>query len=105
MQYILVLVTVSSTGEGRRIAKNLVKKKLAACVSQVPGMTSIYWWKGKMESAREDLLIIKTLSTKLLSLIKEVKQTHCYAVPEIIALPIAKGNPDYLSWIKQSLRN
>ena len=105
MKYVLVFITVGTSKEGRKIGKNLISKKLAACVNQIPGVTSTYWWKGKIEQARENLLIVKTSGLKLKGLIAEVKKIHSYTVPEIIALPIAKGNRDYLKWIGQSLKS
>jgi periplasmic divalent cation tolerance protein len=104
MKAMVVLVTVSSAVEGRKIGGSVVRKKLAACVNQVPGLVSTYWWKGKIETAREDLLIFKTSQSRVPALIKEVKKLHSYTVPEIIALPIVKGNKDYLKWIEDSIR-
>ncbi len=95
---IVVLITTPK-GEGRRIAKSIVDKRLAACVNVVDGITSFYWWKGEIQEDSEELLIVKTRSDVLEKLISEVKKIHPYTVPEIIALPIIHGNSDYLKWI------
>jgi Uncharacterized protein involved in tolerance to divalent cations len=85
------------------LAKLLVEKKLAACVNVVKGLRSFYWWKGKIEEDDEELLIIKTSREAYGELEKQIKENHPYTVPEIIALPIILGNPDYLAWIDESL--
>jgi periplasmic divalent cation tolerance protein len=102
---IVVLVTCGSAGEARRIARALVAERLAACANilQVP-VESVYRWKGKIESAREFLLIVKTSRKRFPALQKEVRRLHGYDVPEIIALPIASGARRYLAWISESVR-
>ena len=101
----VVLVTCSSPAEARRIARSVVEARLAACVNIVPGAAqSIYRWKGKVESARERLLLIKTSRRRLVKLRKTVEQLHSYEVPEFIALPIAAGSPAYLAWMEDCLR-
>jgi len=101
---IVVLVTCGSAKESRRIARALVDRKLAACVNvlRVP-VESIYRWKGSVESAKEFLLVIKTARQRFAALEKAIKQLHSYDIPEIIALPIAKGSAAYLSWISESV--
>lgn len=99
----MVLVTTPSRSVSEKLSKGLVQKKLAACVSRVPGLHSRYWWKGKIETAREELLFIKTRHNRLPALTKWIKQNHPYAVCEIIFIPIAGGNRAYLDWIGQSL--
>jgi periplasmic divalent cation tolerance protein len=102
---LVVLVTCSSPAEARRIARAVVEARLAACVNIVPGaVQSIYRWKGKVESARERLLLIKTSRRRLAKLCKAVEQLHSYDVPEFIALPIAAGSPAYLAWVDDCLR-
>ena len=101
----VVLVTCSSPAEARRIARSVVEARLAACVNIVPGaMQSIHRWKGKVESAREWLLLIKTSRRRLVKLRKTVEQLHSYEVPEFIALPVATGSPAYLAWMEDCLR-
>ena len=103
---LLVLVTCSTGAEARRIARAVVEERLAACVNILPGsVTSIYCWKGKVESARERLLLIKTSRKRLAKLRATVEKLHSYDVPEFIAIPIAEGSPKYLAWIEESVEN
>jgi periplasmic divalent cation tolerance protein len=97
---IVVLVTCGSAKEARRIARALIDSRLAACgnILQAP-VQSIYRWKGRVESAQEYLLIIKTSRRRFAELEKTVKRLHSYDVAEIIALPIAAGSAEYLRWI------
>ena len=100
----VVLVTCSSISQARRIARAVVEKRLAACVNILPGaVTSVYRWKGKVESARERLLLIKTSRKRLGKLRATVMSLHSYDIPEFIALPIAEGSPAYLEWLEESL--
>ena len=103
--YVVVYVTVPNPEEGEKIARELLNKKLAACVSTVPGIRSSYWWQGKIENSAECLLIIKTKKTLMNRLTKSVKSIHSYKVPEIISMPISGGNKDYLCWIENSVAN
>ena len=101
---LLVLVTCSSSAEARMIARAVVEARLAACVNILPGaVTSVYRWKGKVESARERLLLIKTSRKRLAKLRAAVERLHSYDVPEFIALPIADGSPAYLAWLGECL--
>ena len=96
----LVLVTCSSSAEAHRIAQAVVEARLAACVNILPGaVTSIYRWKGKVESSRERLLFIKTSRKRLAKLQAAVERLHSYDVPEFIALPIDAGSSKYLAWM------
>jgi len=100
----VVLVTCGSAREARRIARALVERRLAACANilAVP-VTSVYRWKGKVQSASEYLMLIKTSRRKFAAVERAVRALHRYEVPEIIALPIAAGSRDYLKWISDSL--
>jgi len=101
---LVVLVTCASLREARRIARAAVEARLAACVNIFPGaLQSVYRWKGKVEMARERLLLIKTSRKHLEKLRKTVERFHSYEVPEFIALPIAAGSPAYLAWAEESL--
>ena len=101
---LVVLVTCSSMGEAQRIARGVVEGRLAACVNILPGVVhSIYRWKGKVESSRERLLLIKTSRKRLAKLRTAVERLHSYDVPEFVALPIAAASPAYLAWIEESL--
>jgi periplasmic divalent cation tolerance protein len=97
--YLLVLSTVPSLKEARRLASFLLEKRLTACVNISPLSESHYWWKGKKERAREFLLLIKTRETLFKKLEKELRENHSYSVPEIITLSITGGSKKYLNWI------
>jgi len=80
----------------------VVEKKLAACANIVAGVDSIYRWKGKVERAREVLVVMKTTVGRLRELEREVKRMHSYDVPEFIVLPIVAGSREYLKWIAEN---
>jgi periplasmic divalent cation tolerance protein len=99
--YIVVYVTAPQD-EAVDLAKTLVEERLVACVNLVPGLRSIYWWRGKVEDEPEVLCIMKTRSNLFESLRDRVRELHSYEVEEIIALPILAGNPRYLDWIREN---
>jgi len=102
---IVVLVTCGSRKEARKIARALVGQRLAACVSEIGvPVASTYHWKGRVESAKEFLLLIKTSKRRFAAVRDAVRKLHSYEVPEIIALPVAKGSRDYLDWIAESVK-
>jgi len=96
---IVIFVTTSTEEEAHKIAELLLTKRKAACVNIVPRVDSSFWWQGKLDSAWESLLIIKTKDSLLHEIIGLVKSIHSYQVPEIIALPIIGGSEDYLKWM------
>ncbi len=100
----VVLTTAGSQDEARKIAAALVERHLAACVNIIPGIESIYRWEGKVESANECLLIIKTEITVFDRLRDAIHELHSYDVPECIMLEIADGSVPYLDWIKKNVR-
>jgi periplasmic divalent cation tolerance protein len=85
------------------LAGGLVEQRLAACVSILPGLTSVYAWKGQIESAEESLLLIKTRLANFSELERFIKQQHPYEVPEILAIPVQEGSADYLAWMRESV--
>ncbi len=101
----IVLVTCGSAAEARKIAKAVVRKRLAACVNLL-GMRveSVYVWKGRVETASERLLLIKTNARRLKELETEVRRLHSYQVPEFLVLDIEGGSKEYLGWLGNSLR-
>ena len=101
---IIVFVTTSSGPEAKKIAELLLSQRKAACVNIVPRVDSSFWWRGKLDSARESLLIVKTKASLLSEIVDLVKAAHSYEVPEVIALPIIGGNEDYLKWIDSEVR-
>ncbi|OGO37015.1 MAG: hypothetical protein A2147_08355 [Chloroflexi bacterium RBG_16_57_8] len=101
--YVVILVTASGQAEAERIRKALLEQRRAACVNIVPGVNSAYWWQGNLESGEETLLMIKTRTSQIDEIVSLVKQVDSYTVPEIIALPIIGGNPDYLAWVDREV--
>jgi periplasmic divalent cation tolerance protein len=99
---IVVYVTVPNKETGSKLAHSIIENKLAACVNQIPGVESTYWWQGKVETDSEMLLIIKTRSALLNELTAHVNSNHPYDTPEVIALPITGGSDKYLKWIEDS---
>ncbi len=99
----VVFVTAPSRKVAERLAKGILSKKLAACVSLIPGIRSWYWWKGKVASDPEVLLVIKTAASRLESLRRWIRANHPYELPEFLALPVAYGDASYLKWIESSL--
>jgi periplasmic divalent cation tolerance protein len=99
--YVVVFITTSGYEEARKVAGALVAQRKAACVNIVPKVNSIFRWKGKLENAEESLLVVKTRAKLFQDVVSTVKGIHSYEVPEIIAVPIIDGNPDYLKWINE----
>jgi periplasmic divalent cation tolerance protein len=102
--YLLVLSTASSSKEADKLAGILLDKRLAACVNIVPGVSSHYWWKGKKEIGNEVMMLIKTKAALFGKLEKTLKTYHSYTVPEILAVPVKKGNASYLAWLSAELK-
>lgn len=98
----MVFVTTGDRGEAERIAAALVKWKMAACVSILPGVESTFWWQGKIDTAPEFLLMIKTTMDRYPDVDAAVREYHSYKVPEIVALPIEAGHAPYLRWLAES---
>ena len=102
---ILVLSTVARAEDADAIARELVQRGLAACVNVVPGVVSIYRWKGRLEREEERLLLIKTRRARFAALREALVALHPYEVPEIVALPIEAGHPPYLAWIDEATQD
>jgi len=98
-QNIVIFITTGTDGEARRVAGALLEQRKAACVNIVPAVTSLFWWEDRIDSDEESLLIVKSKASSLDEIVSLVKGIHSYDVPEVIALPIIGGNPDYLNWI------
>lgn len=96
---VVVLITVPSGEVGERIATALVNERLAACVSIVPGLRSIFIWEGRAQKEDELLLLAKTEAVRLGALEARVLALHPYSVPEILALPAVAGHAPYLTWV------
>src|SRR5262249_40507169 len=100
---IVVLVTCSSLRECKKIARRLLEKNLIACANLLPTVQSLYRWKGKLAEEKECLMILKSGREQFPLLRAEIEKLHSYSVPEIIALPIIDGAPNYLNWISESI--
>lgn len=99
---LLVVSTFPDAETARRIARQLVQEKLAACANLVPAIESIYRWEGKIEEARETIAFLKTTPARLPELQARLASLHPYDVPEVIAIPLTAGLPNYLRWISES---
>jgi len=102
--HIVIFITTSHKKEAQRIAEQLIKNRLAACVNIVNNIESVFWWQARVDKAKEVLLLIKSKRQNFKKIIKLVKSLHSYEVPEIIALPIIGGEEKYLKWIDESVR-
>jgi periplasmic divalent cation tolerance protein len=103
--YQLILCTCPDNQVAEQLASSLVEQRLAACINIVPGLTSIYRWQGKLERGTEVLLLIKTTWELYTAVENAIRQQHPYELPEIIAVTVDKGSPDYLRWITTSLED
>lgn len=101
---IVVLITTKDSDEADKIAVTLTQEKLIACANIIKGIQSVFWWEGKVNYSDETLMIIKTQNHLFNKIVEKVKSLHSYSVPEVIALPVIDGNPDYLKWINESVR-
>ncbi|MDQ3199009.1 MAG: divalent-cation tolerance protein CutA [Verrucomicrobiota bacterium] len=101
VEAILVFSTFPDTATAQRIGRELVEQHCAACANILPGVESIYWWEGKIETAKETLVLFKTTSDRYEALETTLRHLHPYEVPEIIALSIERGLPEYLRWVSE----
>ena len=100
----LMISTTANRREAEVIAEKLLRGKLAACVNVVYPAKSLFWWKGKLEKAREAILLIKTTRSKIKPIERKIQKLHSYENPEIIALEIKAGSKSYLNWVRNSVR-
>jgi periplasmic divalent cation tolerance protein len=98
---VVVLSTAPDPEEAERLARILVEERLAACVSRLSGVDSVYRWRGELEEQAEVLLIIKTHARRAPDLTRRLAELHSYEVPEILVLPVAAGLGAYLEWIRE----
>lgn len=101
---VIVFVTTKSAWVAKRIGKAVIGEQLAACVTILGTCQSLYRWNGKIQESAESLMMIKTTARCYERLQKRIKGLHSYAVPEIVAVSITKGLPDYLDWVRSSVR-
>lgn len=105
MSYLVVLTTVPTQKQAQRLARILLKKRLAACIQISSKIQSFYRWKGKVEKAGEFQLWIKTKSALFKKLEKIILQYHPYEVPEIIGMRLTQGHAPYLQWMEKSFES
>lgn len=100
---LVVMVTVPNQEEAARIADQVVRSRHAACATTIPVARSIYWWEGQVVSEQETVLLMKTTADRFPLLQDTIRKTHSYKVPEIIALPVTVGLPQYLEWVRREV--
>lgn len=103
--YVVLFITTEADEEAQLISRVLLEQEKAACVNIVPEVSSLFWWRGKIEPSRESLLVVKTRASLVDDIVQLVKRIHSSDVPEVIALPIVGGNRDYLDWIGKELED
>ena len=102
--FVIVLTTLPADGDAEQFASQLVEERLAACVSILPAMRSVYRWKSAVERSDERQLVIKTTRSRVIALEARIRKLHPYDVPEFVVLPVDSGSADYLSWLSDSTR-
>lgn len=102
-QVIVALSSCPDEATAQRLAQALVSERLATCVNRLPGMTSTYFWDGRLQDEAETLLIIKTTAARLAELQARLTALHPYELPELVALPVAGGNEPYLQWVRNGV--
>ena len=103
MSYLIVLMTASNKEEAVKIVRTLLEERLIACANIMNSVSSFFWWQGKIEEAKETLVIMKSHQERFKKLSKRVAQLHSYDVPEILALPVVEGSQSYMDWMKSCL--
>lgn len=101
---LIIFITSANRKEADGISRKLVRDKLAACVNIIENIDSLFWWNGKVDTAKEVLLIVKSRKANLKAIYSLVKAIHSYEVPEIIAIPIVGGEKTYLKWLDDSCK-
>lgn len=101
---ILIYVTCEDKREAEKIGRALLKKRLTACINIFPEIISAYWWKGKLEGAKEAVLLIKTQDKNFEKIEKEVKSLHSYTVPCIFSIKVDKIHKPYLDWLLEETK-
>jgi len=102
--YIEVTTTTEKLEDAQKIARAIVEKRLGACAQLLGPIQSIYWWKGKIETAQEWLCLMKSKKSLYSELEKTIKALHPYETPEIIVKPIIDGSADYLEWLQHEIK-
>ena len=100
---VVILVATSGLDEARKIANAVLTARYAACVTIVPSVHSMYWWEGKIAQEEESMLVVKTTGDQYGAIEKAIKELHSYKVPEIVAVAVKDGLPQYLEWIRREV--
>ncbi|MEO1023156.1 MAG: divalent-cation tolerance protein CutA [Bacteroidota bacterium] len=97
----LVYITTKDVTQAKELGKQILEQRLAACINILPGMESMYWWEGQLETSTEAVLILKTHVSNVEAITKWVNTHHTYDCPCVISLPLSEGegNPEYLEWL------
>ena len=103
-KFAIVLVTAPDLKTARALARAALQARLIACANLIPKVESHYWWRGKIESGAEVLLILKTQKSRLAALEKLLLARHPYATPEFLVLPVGAGSKKYLDWLEENCR-
>jgi periplasmic divalent cation tolerance protein len=101
VEVLIALCTCPTSALAEDIAEALVGEGLAACVNILPGVTSVYRWQGALHRDSEFLILVKTTRARLPELTDRIRTLHTYDLPEVVALPVTGGLPDYLNWVIQ----
>jgi periplasmic divalent cation tolerance protein len=96
-----VYITAANRADALKIGRACVEARLAACANVFDGVSSVYWWQGKLTEDSEAILVMKSRAPLIDALVARIKDLHSYTVPCVVALPIVAGNPQYLAWIAQ----
>lgn len=99
----IALTTAGSAEEAKQLAQMLVERRLAACVNILPGVRSVYRWKGKVEDVEEAMLVIKTSRSQAAAVESALREAHSYDLPEFLLLPVSGGGAAYLAWLRDGL--
>jgi periplasmic divalent cation tolerance protein len=100
---VVIIVTSATQAEAEKLRDALLKARQAACVSIISKVSSAYWWQGHTEAVEECLLILKTRASQIDRIVELVRRNHSYTVPEVVAMPVVGGNPEYLDWIRKEV--
>ena len=104
MEVRFIYITAGNQEEAKRIGKELVKNRLAACVNIVKDITSFYWWDGELQEDQETVMIAKTKESLFEELVEKVKSMHSYSCPCIVSLPVLQGNGAFLEWVEKETK-
>ncbi len=104
-KYIQIITTTNSKENAEKIANALVTNRLAACVQIISPVTSVYWWKEKVERTAEWLCIAKTRRDMYKAVEQSIRSNHTYEIPEILAIPVVEGSESYFSWLDKEIKS